>query len=280
MIKFECFAVTIGILVVHSVATCFSQSANKEGGRFSISTPEEVGEDAVLASCENHQRLKAVEALFERAQPSDISTETFKKVQNVVVRKKGASEELIVIGAHYDKVAAGCGAIDNWIGIVAITHVYRTLRNLPMNKTLLFVAFGSEEEGLLGSRAMVKAIDKIQSVRYCAMINIDSLGMGIPQVVENISSKKITTRVADIAKRMGIPFHQGLFYRGNGDSSSFLEKKIPAVTIHGLAGDPFKVIHTANDQPSKLNSQSVYLGYRLVLSLVADVDKCTCDEFR
>jgi len=247
-----------------------------------ISSEEEIKTNALVVNCDNRERQKEVVKLFEKmgATAEDLVIDKFKDVENVVVRKPGTTEEVIIVGAHYDKAAVGCGAVDNWSGIVALAHVYKTLRPLTARKTMIFVAFDKEEAGLVGSRAMAKTIEKPQLGNYCAMVNLDSLGMGIPQVVENISSEKLTKRTAELAKRMEMPFHQGVFPAGDSDSSSFRDRKIPAITIHALAGDPFKVIHTGNDQPSILNGSSLYLGYRLALSLVVEIDRCECNAFR
>ena len=51
----------------------------------------------------------------------------------------------------------------------------------------------------------------------------------------------------------------------------FIEKKIPAVTIHGMSNNWSNVLHTGNDQASKVNAMSVYLGYRLTLAMIARV---------
>jgi Zn-dependent M28 family amino/carboxypeptidase len=78
-------------------------------------------------------------------------------------------------------VAAGCGAFDNWTGLVAIAHMYRTVTSLRPSKTIMFVGFGEEEQGLVGSRAMADQIASDQAAEYCATINIDSLGNAMPQ---------------------------------------------------------------------------------------------------
>lgn len=100
--------------------------------------------------------------LFEKlgASKEELLVEKHKGVENLFVVKKGQSEEKIVIGAHYDKVSNGCGAIDNWSGIIALAHLYKTLKEYPTNKTLIFVAFGKEEEGLVGSKVMVNKLEK------------------------------------------------------------------------------------------------------------------------
>lgn len=201
-------------------------------------------------------------------------------MENVVLRKQGSTPELVVIGAHYDKVSYGCGAVDNWTGIVAIAHIYRTIKDVPLKKSVLFVGFGREEEGLIGSREMVKAISKDQLGQYCAMINIDSLGLGIPQAETGISSKKLVTRAAELAKRMQMPFQQGTIRDGDTDSSSFLARKIPAIALHGLSNEWPQVLHTNEDKVSKVNPASVFMGYRLALGLFGEVENSPCDAFR
>lgn len=149
-----------------------------------FSTPEEFKEEFKTVPCKgNSDRLKAAQALFEKlgAPASSISIEKAGYTKNLIVRKPGASSEIIVIGAHYDKVDHGCGAVDNWTGIVTIAHIYKTIKELSLKKTVLFVGFGSEEQGLVGSKEMVKAIKKDQLNGYCAMINIDSLGLSHPR---------------------------------------------------------------------------------------------------
>ena len=232
--------------------------------------------------CEDSERLAGVKSLFVRAgaAASDFSMDQHKGVENLVIVKQGASSEKIVIGAHYDKVAKGCGALDNWTGLVALSHLYQTLRNIPLKKTLVFVAFGKEEKGLVGSRAMAKALSKEQAAEYCEMINIDTLGLGPPQVADNMSSKKLERLAADLAKQMEMPFGHAGIRGADSDSSSFIAKKIPAVTIHGMNKDWPTLLHTDNDQASKVNATSVYLGYRLALAMILNLDEAPCDAFK
>lgn len=264
-------------------ATQSQPAANQPPRKAVFSLPEQLQQDIIAVPCKgNGERLKAVKALFEKmgAQASDISIEKINSVENIVVRKPGSSSETLVIGAHYDKVSEGCGAVDNWTGIVTIAHLYRTVKDVPLKKSILFVGFGREEEGLIGSRAMVKAIDKNQLGSYCAMINIDSFGLGMPQAERRISSQKLVTRAAELAKKMQMPFQQGSIYEADTDSSSFLDRKIPAIALHGLSNEWRQVLHTHNDKVSKVNLMSVYAGYRLALALVGEIENSACDAFR
>lgn len=276
------------ILILHGLSTSgiglsLQEPTDRPARKPNFSTPEEIKEDIDAVPCKgNSERLKAVKALFEKmgAPASDISIEKTKNTENIIIRKQGGSSELIVIGAHYDKVSAGCGAVDNWTGIVSIAHIYKTIKDYPLKKSVMFVGFGREEEGLIGSNDMVRAIDKDQIANYCAMINIDSLGLGIPQADNAISTEKLVTRAASLAKRMQMPFHQTFIFEGDSDSSSFRRRKIPAISIHGLSNEWRKVLHTHEDKVSKVNLMSVFMGYRLALALYGELENSPCDAFR
>lgn len=247
-----------------------------------ISTPEQIKEEFNAVPCKNSERLNAVKALFEKmgAPASEITIEKFKGVENLVVTKRGSSNEKIVVGAHYDKVENGCGAIDNWTGIVTLAHLYRSIKDMQLNKTIVFVAFGREEEGLVGSHAMAEAIKKEDVEQYCAMINIDSLGLTTPQVAHNMSSKKLEDEAAAQAKRLQVPFASASIANADSDSSSFIKRKIPALTLHAMTNNWATILHSVNDNPAKVNAESVYLGYRLALLLLAVVQENSCAAYR
>lgn len=272
------FVTLFGVLFL-AFTSSFAMSAQKS--KLIISTEEQIREDIFSSPCKDNERLIAAKALFMKvgAQEKDILIEKLDNTENLIIRKQAQSQETIIIGAHYDKVPDGCGAIDNWSGIVAVAHVYRSLKDVPLQKNLIFVAFGKEEKGLLGSKAMVKAIKKEKIDQYCAMINIDSLGMAAPQVPVNLSSKTLANRAVEVAQRMKIPFNK-VTINGGADSVSFTEKKIPAMTISAVGNGWEQVLHTNKDQVANVNTTSVYLGYRLVLGLVTELSELPCDVSR
>jgi Iap family predicted aminopeptidase len=269
------------------ILICFSSAFAQESegaSKLRISTPEEIRSEFDSVPCKNGDRLKAVKALFEKmgAKTEEIAVEKARGAENVVIRKAAANESLekIVIGAHYDKVPDGCGAVDNWTGVVALAHIYRSVKDLPLKKNIVFAAFGKEEEGLVGSSGMAGAIKKEQVAEYCAMINIDSLGLGAPQTLDNVSSRKLIGFTGALAKEMKITFAHTRVDGASSDSASFIGKKVPAVTIHSLTNDWQKILHTGNDQSSKVNHESVYAGYRVALALLVRVGEAGCQEFR
>ncbi len=249
-----------------------------------ISTPEEIKSEFDSVPCKNSERLKSVKALFEKmgAKPEEVTIEKVRGVENVVIRKftADASTEKIVVGAHFDKTPNGCGAIDNWTGVVALAHIYRAVKDMPLKKNVIFAAFGEEEKGLVGSSGMTGEIRKEQAAEYCAMINIDTLGMGVPATLDNVSSKSLVDFTGSLAKEMNIPFAHVRIDNASSDSASFIKKKIPALTLHTLTKDWQKILHTGNDQASRVNHESVYQGYRLALELLARIDAADCQAFR
>jgi carboxypeptidase Q len=67
-------------------------------------------------------------------------------------------DEVVMLGAHFDSVAAGTGATDNAAGSAAMMEAMRILKAIGARprRTIRIALWGGEEEGLLGSRAYVR----------------------------------------------------------------------------------------------------------------------------
>ncbi len=264
------------ILIILSISVFAQQKTEL------ISTQESIAESVNLAPCKSEDRLEAVKKLFSQmgAKDEEITIEKFNKdkIQNVVVKRKGKTDEIVVIGAHYDKTDDGCGAIDNWTGISAIAHLYKTLRQLEPEKTYVFVAFDQEEKGLLGSAAMVKTIPKENRKQYCAMVNIDSFGFTTPFSLQQSSSSKMVSLAKTVAEENKMKFYDVLIPGADADSSSFKNNKIPAITFSGLDNKWQTYLHSKNDKLEKINMESVYLGYRFVLAFISKLEAANCSE--
>ncbi len=248
-----------------------------------ISTVEDIERDVKLVPCKNSDRLEAVQKLFRSmgATDADIVVDDSKGTKNVIVTKKGTTPETIVVGAHYDKVDEGCGAIDNWTGIVAIAHLYGTLRSIETTKTFKFIAFDQEEKGLVGSDNFVSGIAKADRASGCSMVNIDSFGFTLPWVMENTSDKPLITAAKDLWKKMKLEQLTSVpIANADADSSSFKKAGIPAITFTGLTGDWQNYLHSPNDKLKNIKMDSVFAGYRFLLPFLAEIDKPACDAFR
>lgn len=271
-----------GRLLVIVTAAAFAVSTLHALQEVRFSTSEEIQSEFNEVPCKRKDRLPAVRALFERmgATQGDITEQKIGNVTNLVIKLPGQSDETIVIGAHYDFIDDGCGAIDNWSGIVAIAHAYRTIKTLERQKTVLFAAFDREEQGLVGSRAMVNAIPKTDIPRYCAMINIDSFGLATPFALKGSSTDSLIKLSKEVSDVMKLPFSSVAIPNGDSDSTAFLGKKIPAVTLSGLTELWEKILHTSRDQKTMVNATSVYQGYRLATAVWDRINQAPCNAFR
>ena len=267
------------ILAILLIFTGYS-TAQKAG--IKISTEEEIKSDVSLVPCKDKERLAAVKSLFIKngATEPDITIEKLKDVENLIVTKKGKTAETVIVGAHYDKTPEGCGAIDNWTGIVVLANLYRTMKDLTTEKTYLFVAFGKEEQGLIGSDAMAGRIPKEERTNYCAMVNFDSFGFTYPQALRNISDTSLIKLAEETSKEMNIPFADAGIDFASSDSQSFRNKKIPAISLHGLSNNWTNYLHTASDKVSNIKIGSVHIGYRHGLVFLSKIDRKPCGSFR
>src|SRR5207244_4468123 len=96
----------------------------------------------------------------------------------------------------------------------------------------------------------------------------------------NMSNRKMMAAASDLAKSLGIKISQSEMEGADADSSSFVIKKIPAISIIGISPDWPRVLHTPNDQIARVDARLVSLGYQLAFSLVEKIDNSSCDAFR
>jgi len=98
------------------------------------------------------------------------------KARNVIATLKGKSDEKVIIGGHLDSWDLATGAIDNGIGSFAVMDVARAFKSLKVKpeRTVQFVLFMGEEQGLLGSKHFIEELKKnggLDKVSY--MMNLD-----------------------------------------------------------------------------------------------------------
>ena len=83
------------------------------------------------------------------------------KVPNVIAEIPGRElpGEVVIVGAHLDSWQPGTGAQDNGTGVASVLEAARAIKALGRapRRTIRFVLFGGEEEGLLGSTAYARS---------------------------------------------------------------------------------------------------------------------------
>ena len=93
---------------------------------------------------------------------------------NIIAVKEGDSAKRLVVGAHYDSAAVGEGYTDNATGIGLLLEVAARIKKEPTPYTVVFVAFGAEEDGQLGSQYYLDTLNKVERRAIIGMIDLDA----------------------------------------------------------------------------------------------------------
>lgn len=163
------------------------------------------------------------------------------RARNVVASIKGSKypNEKIVIGGHLDSWDLAHGAMDNGIGSFSIMDIARVFKKLKLKpkRTIEFVLFMGEEQGLLGSKALMADLmkkDKLNQVKY--MINLDMVnnvqGFNIQGRDE---MKDFALNVGEKIKKIDPDFLNTLSNRAelHSDNQTFSLQGIPTMEPNG-----------------------------------------------
>lgn len=159
-----------------------------------------------------------------------------KQGKNLIADLGGpADAPLLLIGAHYDRVAVGHGATDNASGSAAVLELAARLQAKPLANHRVQVAFWDlEEAGLLGSHAWVTTPDREKPALY---VNFDVFGWGdtLWMMSPQADSPLIgALRKASTSRKLG--FQPGEHYPPT-DHLAFLKQGWPAVSFSLVGGD-------------------------------------------
>ena len=133
-------------------------------------------------------RTAVAEALLERMAVGTLVATVEAQVEvervptvNLLADLAGETDDLVVVGAHLDSVAAGPGVNDNGSGTATVLELARLSAALradgqaPPRNTLRFAFWGAEESGLIGSFAYVRGLDTPALTQHVANLNFDML---------------------------------------------------------------------------------------------------------
>jgi carboxypeptidase Q len=186
------------------------------------------------------------------------------KSRNVIATLKGKTDDKIVIGGHLDSWDLATGAIDNGIGSYAIIDIARTFNALKIkpHKTIEFVMFMGEEQGLLGSKHYVQeavASGDIKNISY--MMNIDMTNN--PKGINAYGRKEMEPFFREVGKNIKavIPDYQNEFANQAGlhsDHQPFMIEGIPVTAMMGqLDKAALNCYHADCDNMKFINKQQL-----------------------
>ena len=180
--------------------------------------------------------------------------------QNVVARI-GETPCHGYLGAHYDSVPQGPGANDNASGTALLIELARG----NVAPGLCYIAFGSEEVGLFGSRAYVSDHD-VSAADW--MLNFDMVArIGGPAFIQGDAG--LAQRGSDLAAALGHTIPPGRFpANASSDHASFSAVGVPAITVTSGGGD---FIHTPQDAFATVTSEDLAVFLEVATALLRDL---------
>lgn len=178
--------------------------------------------------------------------------------QNIICDVAGTKypDEVIVYTAHYDSVVFSKGYFDNSSGSAMLLELLRHYTENAPKRTVRFIWCGSEERGLLGSKAYVSAHeDELSKIRLC--INIDMAGPILGRDAAVVTGEEsLCHAITYLYKELGYPMsvNQDIY---SSDSIPFADKGIPGVNFMRRAAAGSSQIHCRNDVISILSGESL-----------------------
>ncbi len=175
---------------------------------------------------------------------------------NVVAELPGKTDEWIALSAHYDTTALSHGSYDNMTGCVGILGVLEALKNKPLNYGLRLVFCGSEERGLLGSKAYVRD-HEAELEKIALNVNLDMIGTIMGKFIARVSAEEALAHyITYMGAELGFPVSAktGVY---SSDSTPFADKGVPALSFARLANDSVAPIHCRFDRPDVLSMEQL-----------------------
>lgn len=207
------------------------------------------GCDGKKIPCVNINAKSAIRLVNQNTQNAKIvlnQDEWMGESHNVILDLPGETDEMIVLSAHYDSTPLSQGVYDNMSGSVGLLAIADYFRQHPHRYGLRFVWCGSEERGLLGSKAYV-ATHEEDLKKTVLNINLDMIGCIMGKFIACCTSEeKLVHYIEYMASEMGFGMeaHQGVY---SSDSTPFADKGVPSLSFARLAPGNTATIHNRYD---------------------------------
>lgn len=185
-----------------------------------------------------------------------------------VIEGSEKPQESIVLTAHYDSLPIGPGAWDNATGSAALMGLYKYfLENTP-KRTLRFVWCGSEEQGLLGSKAYIEQHeDLMDSIKFC--FNFDMCGTILgPNNIMITGDKTLEDFVNLFCREVGYSTATRVSVHSS-DSAPFADHGIPSIGIS--RGTRSAEIHTSRDTMFPLGEKQLKMNIDFAFKMISRV---------
>ena len=184
-------------------------------------------------------------------------TETATTSQNVIAEIPGRTDEWIALTAHYDSTWLSHGAYDNMSGCIGLLGILEALKEkAPLRYGLRFIFCGSEEVGLLGSKAYTAAHQK-ELGKTVLNINLDMIGTYMGRFIARISAEDRLLHYLEYmcaVRGWGLNARLGVY---SSDSTPFADHGVPALSFARIATKNQATIHNRYDTRDVLSADQL-----------------------
>lgn len=198
------------------------------------------------------------------------------EVYNTVAEIPGSEkpDEVVILGAHLDSWDLATGASDNGTGVSVVLEAARALRklNLQPRRTIRFVLFTGEEQGLHGSRAYVDAhkdeLNKVSAVLVHdgGTGRVTTIGLGSnPQVYD-----MLRPALAPLRQMMNLE-ELSLRRVTGSDHASFDRVGVPGFYALQDRATYSQTHHSQADTFDKVNREDLISGAQLLAAFAYNV---------
>lgn len=175
---------------------------------------------------------------------------------NVVgeIRGRELPDELVVVGAHLDSNDLGPGALDNGAGAAAVLETARAVKALGLQprRTIRFVLFTGEEEGMVGSIAYVERHRGEMDKTVAALVM--DIGAGRPEGWFSMGRTDLDAEIRELARPLAqfgdFAIEHAAF--AATDNAPFMAEGVPNLILLQDETPYFPVHHTIADTPDKI----------------------------
>ena len=176
---------------------------------------------------------------------------------NVIAEIPGQTDQWIVLSAHYDSTFLSRGSYDNMTGCIGILGIAEALMKTAPNRMGIRLIFcGSEERGLLGSKAYCR--DHEDELKKIALdINLDMIGTIMGRFLACVSAEdKLVGYIEYLGAELGwgIESKSGVY---SSDSTPFADKGVPSLSFARIAGSTIAPIHNRYDTMKVLSPEQI-----------------------
>ena len=202
------------------------------------------------------------------------------KSQNVILDLPGEIDETVVFTAHYDSTSLSQGAYDNMSGCVGLLSMAEYFSKKAHRRNLRFIWCGSEERGLLGSKAYCEAhADELEKTVLC--INLDMIGcvMGKFAAVST-AEQRLVDYISYLGDEIGLAVSssQDVY---SSDSTPFADKGVPAVSFARHSPPNTATIHNSYDTRTLIKTDNMQKDIAFITAFaerMANAVNCPVDR--